>query len=110
MREFDSNLSDHCAITKVEIENCGGIFRSFLLLWKPWTYNSISLGATIRNFMQYKYEKGFVDYSDLASGRVFYSSPGYPAFPVRLASEIFQRCMAHRETIYQNTTPCTLYD
>ncbi len=60
--------------------------------------------------MQYKYEKGFVDYSDLASGRVFYSSPGYPAFPVRLASEIFQRCMAHRETIYQTTTPCSLYD
>ena len=60
--------------------------------------------------MQYKYETGLVDYSDLASGRVFYSSPGYPAFPVRLASEIFQRCLAHRKTIYQNATPCTLYD
>lgn len=60
--------------------------------------------------MQYKYEKEPVDYSDLASGRVFYSSPGYPAFPVRLASEIFQHCMASRETIYGNTTPCTLYD
>jgi hypothetical protein len=32
------------------------------------------------------------DYSDLASGRVLYNTPGYPAFPVRLASEIFQRC------------------
>ncbi len=60
--------------------------------------------------MQYKYEKVLMDYSDLASGRVFYSFPGYPAFPVRLASEIFQRCIASRETIYKNATPCTLYD
>ena len=60
--------------------------------------------------MQYKYEKVLLDYSDLASGRVFYSSPGYPAFPVRLASEIFQRCIVSREAIYRNTTPCTLYD
>ena len=60
--------------------------------------------------MPYKYEKVLVDYSDLASGRVFYSSPGYPAFPVRLASEIFQRCMASRATIYKNATRCTLYD
>jgi tRNA G10 N-methylase Trm11 len=60
--------------------------------------------------MQYKYEKALLDYSDLASGRVFYSSPGYPAFPVRLASEIFQRCMTSREAIYKNATPCTLYD
>jgi 23S rRNA (guanine2535-N1)-methyltransferase len=60
--------------------------------------------------MQYKYEKVLSDYADLASGRVFYSSPGYPAFPVRLASEIFQRCVANREAIYKNTDPCTLYD
>ena len=60
--------------------------------------------------MQYKYEKVSQDYSDLASGRVFYSSPGYPAFPVRLASEIFQRCLAHRTAIYQETRACTLYD
>lgn len=60
--------------------------------------------------MQYKYEKEVLDYSDFASGRVFYSSAGYPAFPVRLASEIFQRCIASRATIYQTTTPCTLYD
>ena len=60
--------------------------------------------------MQYKYEKVALDYSDLASGRVFYSSPGYPAFPVRLASEIFQRCLASRAAIYKNTEPCTLYD
>jgi len=60
--------------------------------------------------MQYKYEKTSQDYSDLASGRVFYSSPGYPAFPVRLASEVFQRCLAHRAAIYQETSAGTLYD
>lgn len=60
--------------------------------------------------MQYKYAKENPDYSDFASGRVFYSLPGHPAFPVRLASEIFQRCMALRETVYNISTPCTLYD
>ncbi len=60
--------------------------------------------------MQYKYAKEQADYSNLSSGRVFYSLPGHPAFPVRMASEIFQRCIAHRATIYQNSTPCTLYD
>ena len=60
--------------------------------------------------MQYKYAKQQVDYSDFSSGRVFYSLPAHPAFPVRLASEIFQRCVAHRATIYQVSNPCTLYD
>jgi 23S rRNA (guanine2535-N1)-methyltransferase len=60
--------------------------------------------------MQYKYAKEQLDYSDFSSGRVFYSLPGHPAFPVRLASEIFQRCLAHRESIYQVSTPCILYD
>lgn len=60
--------------------------------------------------MQYKYVKEQLDYSDFASGRVFYSMSGHPAFPVRLASEIFQRCVASRKTIYNNSTPCTLYD
>ena len=60
--------------------------------------------------MQYKYERELQDYSDLASGRVFYSLPGHPAFPIRLASEIFQRCLAHRETIYKDSSPCALYD
>ncbi len=60
--------------------------------------------------MQYKYVKERPDYSDLASGRVFHSLPGHPAFPVRLASEIFQRCMAHRQTLYENSTRCVLYD
>jgi 23S rRNA (guanine2535-N1)-methyltransferase len=60
--------------------------------------------------MQYKYEKESQDYSDFSSGRVFYSLPGHPAFPVRLASEIFQRCLAHRQKIYMSSHPCALYD
>jgi tRNA G10 N-methylase Trm11 len=59
--------------------------------------------------MQYKYAAE-QDYSDFSSGRVFYSLPGHPAFPVRLASEIFQRCRAHREMIYGVSNPVTLYD
>lgn len=60
--------------------------------------------------MEYEYAKAPLDYSDFASGRVFYSLPGHPAFPVRLASEIFQRCILRRETIYKNSKPCVLYD
>jgi len=60
--------------------------------------------------MQYQYAKERLDYSDLSSGRVFYSLPGHPAFPVRLSSEIFQHCMTIRETIYKVSTPCILYD
>jgi hypothetical protein len=60
--------------------------------------------------MQYKYAKEQLDYSDFSSGRVFYSLPGHPAFPVRLASEIFQRCLAHRARIYRNSDSCVLYD
>ena len=60
--------------------------------------------------MQYKYAREQLDYSDFSSGRVFHSLPGHPAFPVRLASEIFQRCLAHRERIYGSATPCILYD
>lgn len=59
--------------------------------------------------MQYKFAAE-QDYSDFSSGRVFYSLPGHPAFPVRLASEIFQSCLAHRERLYGNSSPCTLYD
>jgi hypothetical protein len=60
--------------------------------------------------MQYKYATEQRDYSDFSSGRVFYSLPGYPAFPVRLASEVFQRCLAARAAIYRASDPCTLYD
>lgn len=57
--------------------------------------------------MQYKYVTEQADYSDLSSGRVFHSLPGHPAFPVRLGSEIFQRC---RAALPPNSTRCTLYD
>jgi 23S rRNA (guanine2535-N1)-methyltransferase len=60
--------------------------------------------------MQYKYATEQQDYSDLSSGRVFYSLPDHPAFPIRLASEIFQRCIAFRREIYNISNPCTLYD
>jgi 23S rRNA (guanine2535-N1)-methyltransferase len=60
--------------------------------------------------VHYKFATEAADYSDLASGRVFYSTPGHPAFPVRLASEIFQRCVAARKAIYQDASPCSLYD
>lgn len=60
--------------------------------------------------MQYKYVTETTDYSDLSSGRVFYSTPGYPAFPIKLASEIFQRCLALRKKIYNTAAPVTLYD
>lgn len=60
--------------------------------------------------MQYRFAKEQLDYSDFSSGRVFYSLPGHPAFPVRLASEIFQRCLSHRAAIYEDTDRCTLYD
>ena len=59
--------------------------------------------------MQYRFVKERQDYSDYSSGRVFYGLPGHPAFPVRLASEIFQRCMAIRKA-NGATGPCVLYD
>ena len=47
--------------------------------------------------MPYTFVLDRPDYSDLASGKVLLSAPGHPAFPVRMASEVFQRCMAVRE-------------
>ena len=57
--------------------------------------------------MEYKFTTERSNYTDLASGHVFYSLPGHPAFPVRLASEIYQRCLAFRE---KGSSPCTIYD
>jgi 16S rRNA G966 N2-methylase RsmD len=57
--------------------------------------------------MEYRFATERANYVDLASGHVFYSLPGHPAFPVRLASEIFQRCLALRG---QGSAPCTIYD
>ncbi|MGC9521223.1 MAG: hypothetical protein ACP5HG_05000 [Anaerolineae bacterium] len=59
--------------------------------------------------MPYRFATEDENYSDYASGRVFYGLPGHPAFPVRLTSEIFQRCVAFcRRGGLQ--PPYTLYD
>jgi len=58
--------------------------------------------------MQYRYTVNR-NYEDYASGRVFYARPGVPAFPVRLASEIFQRGLAHWRQA-GGAGPCRLYD
>ena len=59
--------------------------------------------------MPYRFEKERKNYADYASGHVFYHAPGQPAFPVRLSSEIFQRCLAIRQE-QGLTGPVTLYD
>ena len=59
--------------------------------------------------MPYQYATTRHDYSDYASGRVFYGLTGQPAFPIRLASEMLQRCLAvHRAQ--GRAGPCVLYD
>ena len=58
--------------------------------------------------MHYKYTENR-NFEDFASGRVFYSLPGHPAFPVRLASEIFQRCLVHWQKM-GGVGLCTVYD
>lgn len=59
--------------------------------------------------MTYRFVIEYRDYSDYASGRVLYNLPGHPAFPIRLASEIFQRCLEFRRKV-MITTPVILYD
>jgi len=49
------------------------------------------------------------DFSDFASGRVFHGLPGYPAFPIRLASEIFEWCIHHRRAVGLSGR-CIVYD
>jgi hypothetical protein len=48
-------------------------------------------------------------YADFAAGFVIHSLPGQPAFPVRLTSEIFQRCRAHLLRLAVSP-PYTVYD
>ena len=57
--------------------------------------------------MEYKFTSELTNYADLASGNVFCSLPGQPAFPVRLASEIYQRCLEYRG---KGSSPCTIFD
>lgn len=56
--------------------------------------------------MTYRFATQDLDYSDYSGGRVIYSQPGFPAFPVRLASEVFQRAWA----MLQPRRPLTIYD
>lgn len=44
--------------------------------------------------MPYQFATEDQDYSDYASGRVIYSQPNAPAFPIRLTSEIIQNARA----------------
>jgi SAM-dependent methyltransferase len=59
--------------------------------------------------MPYRFAPERQDFADYAAGKVFYGLPGYPAFPVRLASEMFQRCIAVRAA-RNLTAPVTVYD
>ncbi len=51
------------------------------------------MGIFLNRNMPYRFVLNDADYSHFSSGRVFYSAAGQPAFPVRLASEVFQRCL-----------------
>lgn len=48
--------------------------------------------------MQYRYVTEKENYEDFAAGRVLLSQGGTTSFPVRLASEIFQRCADYFST------------
>lgn len=58
--------------------------------------NSIIIKTNIclRMFMEYKYAEN-INYEDFASGRVFYHRAASTNYPVRLASEVFSRCMSY---------------
>lgn len=57
----------------------------------------------------YRFARERPDYSDYALGRVLTGLPGRPAFPVRLADEVFQRCLEHM-TRRGLSRRLTLYD
>ena len=59
--------------------------------------------------MPYRFAHDRPDYTDFAAGPVLYSLPGRPAFPVRLTTEIFQRCQAHQRRA-GSAGPYTVYD
>jgi 23S rRNA (guanine2535-N1)-methyltransferase len=54
----------------------------------------------------YRFVVDHADYGDLASGAVLRSAPGFPGFPVRLASEMFQRAAA----LHDGSGPLTVWD
>lgn len=56
--------------------------------------------------MQYRYVTEKSNYEDYSAGRVILSQSGMTSFPVRLASEIFQRCASY----FLNNQRLRLYD
>ncbi len=70
-------------------------------IWRPETVD-----RGLATFMPYRFVTENQDYSIYASGQVFYTLPGYPALPVRLVDEMFQRC----QSVRQVSGPCTIYD
>jgi len=58
---------------------------------------------------KYRFEIAKEDYFHYASGNVFASAPGATGFPVRLASELFQTCLALRPIEAQKNR-VVLYD
>jgi tRNA G10 N-methylase Trm11 len=58
--------------------------------------------------MPYRFATDSRSYIDLASGRVLRSRPGHPAFPVRLAREMFEQARALRGAAA--VAPAVLYD
>ncbi|WP_017614029.1 rRNA methyltransferase [Nocardiopsis salina] len=58
--------------------------------------------------MAYRYATERTDHSALASGQVLRSAPGFPGFPVRLASELLQRALVH--TTDHGERPVRLWD
>src|SRR3954454_13430762 len=59
--------------------------------------------------MKYRFVPQRENYEDYAGGRVLFGRPGNTAFPVRLASEIFQRC-ADRLARSGVPPPYSIYD
>ncbi|MDF2544817.1 MAG: hypothetical protein K0S47_4535 [Herbinix sp.] len=55
--------------------------------------------------MEYKYSQDD-NFEDFACGRVIYHKTGMPSFPVRLANEIYRRCLSYLES----KENITLYD
>lgn len=59
--------------------------------------------------MSYRFAVERLDASDLAGGYVLHALPGAPALPVRLADELFQRCLAARPP-QAGDAPLVLFD
>lgn len=59
--------------------------------------------------MQYKFTQGRENYEMYAGGGVIYAQAGHTAFPIRLANEVFRRCVAFRES-QGAAERCVLYD